>query len=80
MRNSTLIAEAYKEAAKDIKFEIQKLRKAKPNDLWVNWDTYENGCDVWNVSLTDLYSSESRKLNAELGLNTLAGTNEWYNK
>ncbi len=78
MRTNLQIREAFKAASSDMKLELKKLREEKPNEMWFNWETYENGCDVWNVSLNDLSNPEITRMNRELGLSSVEGINQWY--
>jgi uncharacterized protein (DUF2249 family) len=77
-RTNPQIKEAFKTASLDMKPELKKIREERPNELWFNWETYENGCDVWNVSMSDLYNPETTRMNRELGLSSVEGINQWY--
>jgi len=69
MRNSKpLVREAYLAAAVDMKSELKKLREEKVR----LWD------ESWVVGVSSLDSVEVRRMNAELGLNTTEGINQWY--
>ena len=63
-----LVREAYRVAANDMLPELKKLREDKVR----LWD------ESWVVGVSELDSVEVRRLNAELGLNTTEGINQWY--
>jgi hypothetical protein len=70
MKNSKpLVREAYKVAAKDMLPVLKEKRKEKERLF----------DESWVVGVSELDCVETRRLNAELGLNTLAGINQWYN-
>ena len=69
MNTKPLTREAYQAAASDMKSELKKLREESK---------YRRYDESWVVGVSSLDSVEVRRMNAELGLNTLEGINQWY--
>ena len=67
-RNNLRIQEAYRVAAQDMKPVLSELRKEKVR-------LYD---ESWVVGVSELYSPEVRRMNRELGLNSVEGLNQWY--
>lgn len=87
MKQKPKIRIAMKDAFKDMKPEVEALRKENPPKFGM-WDkaTYlmtggemlGNIVDTFVVPLSELDTVEVRSLNAELGLTTTDGINQWY--
>jgi len=67
-RNNLRIQEAYRVAAQDMKPILKELRKEKMT-FWT---------ESWVVGVSELDSPEVRRMNRELGLNSVEGLNQWY--
>ena len=62
------IQEAYRVAAQDMKPVLNEMRKEKVR-------LYD---ESWVVGVSELDSPEVRRMNRELGLNSVEGLNQWY--
>jgi hypothetical protein len=67
-RNNLRIVEAFKVAAQDMKPVLKELRQSKMT-FWT---------ESWVVGVSELDSPEVRRMNRELGLNSVDGLNQWY--
>ena len=67
-RTTPRIQEAYRVAAQDMKPILKELRKEKMT-FWT---------ESWVVGVSELDSPEVRRMNRELGLNSVEGLNQWY--
>ena len=67
-RTNLRIVEAYRVASQDMKPVLDELRNEK----------YRKFDESWVVGVSELDSPEVRRMNRELGLNSVEGINQWY--